>query len=68
MVVNPAYTLEEDLLALRDALAITDDELDLQMEIGELLKRIVLLMIPEGKRVGAVICTFYIKLDDVQCP
>jgi len=43
--VNPAYHLEEDVLALRAAPEIADDELDTQLEIGELFKRMVLLMI-----------------------
>jgi len=33
VVVNPAYNIEEDVLALRAAPEITDDELDTQLEI-----------------------------------
>jgi len=55
VVVNPAYNIEEDVLALRAIPAITDDELDTQLEIGELYKRSVLLMMPllviEGCRI-----------------
>jgi len=46
VVVNPAYNLQEEVLALRAAPLITDDELDTQLEIGELFKCIVLLMMP----------------------
>ena len=56
MVVNPAYNLEEDELALYAASELTDDELDTQLEIGELFKRIVILMITplviEGCRIS----------------
>jgi len=45
LVVNPAYNLLEEVLSLRASPEITDDELDTQLEIGELFKRIVLLMI-----------------------
>jgi len=55
VVVNPAYNLQEEVLALRAAPLITDDELDTQLEIGELFKCIVLLMMPllviEGCRI-----------------
>jgi len=53
VVVNPANNL--DVLALRAAPEITDDELDTQLEIGELYKRIGLHMLPllviEGCRI-----------------
>jgi len=55
VVVTPAYNLQEEVLALRAAPEITDDELDTQLEIGMLFKRLVLLMIPllliEGCRI-----------------
>ena len=47
--------LQEEVLALRASSAITDDELDAQLKIGELFKRTVLLMMPllviEGCRI-----------------
>jgi len=43
LVVNPAYNIREEVLALRAALELTDDELDTQLEIGKLWKHIVLL-------------------------
>jgi len=38
VVVNPAYNMQTEVLALRANSAITDDELDTQLEIGELLR------------------------------
>jgi len=57
VVVNPAYNLEEDELALYVASELADDELDTQLEIGELFKRIVLLnmitpLVIEGCRIS----------------
>ena len=46
VVVNTAYNLREEVLALRAAPENTDDEqLDIQLEIGKLFKGIVIFML-----------------------